>query len=55
MVGRVEVGVVDGAEVSLGAGDGQAEEVAEAADVAAGGEQLVEDAVLSLLVSLVIG
>lgn len=47
VVGRVEVRVVAGVEVSLGAGDGQAEEVAEAAEVAAGGEQLVEDTVLS--------
>ncbi len=39
----------DGDCAAFGASDGEAEEVAEASDVAAGGEGLVEDAVLSQL------
>jgi hypothetical protein len=42
-----EVGVVEGGGGAFGGGDGRAEEVAELADVAAGGVGLVQDAVLA--------
>lgn len=45
--GDRQVGVVDGRVVAAGGGDAEAEQVADAADVAAGGVDFVEDAVFT--------